>query len=213
MTVKHHLNEQLLMGYAAGILPEAFNLVIATQMSISDEARARLASYESIGGGILEQTDQAEMNSGAFQEVLTKISKAKPKTEAEPMLEGVFPKPLQEYVGGDLDAVKWKNLGRGVRQAILKTDGKASARLLYIPAGMAMPDHGHNGLEMTLVLQGAFFDDEDRFARGDIEIGDEDMDHTPTADDSGPCICLAATDAPLKFKGILPRMLQPIFKI
>mgnify|MGYP000441443478 CR=1 FL=1 len=49
MTIKHHLNEQLLMGYAAGILPEAFSLVIATQVSISDEARARLESYEAIG--------------------------------------------------------------------------------------------------------------------------------------------------------------------
>ena len=52
MTIKHHLNEQLLMGYAAGILPEAFSLVIATQVSISDEARARLESYEAIGGGM-----------------------------------------------------------------------------------------------------------------------------------------------------------------
>lgn len=213
MTVKHHLNEQLLMGYAAGILPEAFDLVVATQMSISDEARARLASYESIGGGLLEQSDHVEMKPGSFQEVLTKIGNVKPKVEAAPMIEGIFPKPLQDHVGGDLDAVKWKNLGRGVRQAILDTDGNATARLLYIPAGMAMPDHGHNGLELTLVLQGAFYDEDDYFARGDIEIGDQDMDHTPTADDSGPCICLAATDAPLKFKGLLPRVLQPFFKI
>ncbi|MGY9052669.1 MAG: transcriptional regulator, partial [Rhodobacterales bacterium] len=58
MTVKHHLNEQLLIGYAAGILPEAFSLVVATQMSMSDEARARLASYEAIGGGLLEDSDE-----------------------------------------------------------------------------------------------------------------------------------------------------------
>ena len=77
MTIKHHLNEKLLMSYAAGILPEAFNLVVATQMSISDEARARLASYEAIGGGILEDTEKVEMSPNALQDVFNKIKSAK----------------------------------------------------------------------------------------------------------------------------------------
>ena len=213
MTVKHHLNEQLLMGYAAGILPEAFSLVVATQMSISDEARARLASYEAIGGGILEDSDEAEMKPNAFQKALKEIDIPTEKRPLPPMVEGIFPKPLQKYVGNDLNAIKWKNIGRGVRQAILKTDKHATARLIYIPAGTAMPNHGHNGLEMTLVLQGEFHDKEDFFARGDIEIGDENLHHTPTASGNGPCICLAASDAPLKFTSLLPRLLQPLFKI
>ena len=201
------------MGYAAGILPEAFSLVVATQMSISDEARARLASYEAIGGGILEDSDEAEMKPNAFQKALKEIDIPTEKRPLPPMVEGIFPKPLQKYVGNDLNAIKWKNIGRGVRQAILKTDKHATARLIYIPAGTAMPNHGHNGLEMTLVLQGEFHDEEDFFARGDIEIGDENLHHTPTASGNGPCICLAASDAPLKFTSLLPRLLQPLFKI
>ncbi len=201
------------MGYAAGILPEAFSLVVATQMSISDEARARIASYEAIGGGILEDSDEAEMKPNAFQKALKEIDIPTEKRPLPPMVEGIFPKPLQKYVGNDLNAIKWKNIGRGVRQAILKTDKHATARLIYIPAGTAMPNHGHNGLEMTLVLQGEFHDKEDCFARGDIEIGDENLHHTPTASGNGPCICLAASDAPLKFTSLLPRLLQPLFKI
>ena len=201
------------MGYAAGILPEAFSLVVATQMSISDEARARLASYEAIGGGILEDSDEAEMKPNAFKQTLKEIDIPTKKRPIPPMVEGIFPKPLQKYVGNDLNAIKWKNIGRGVRQAILKTDKHATARLIYIPAGTAMPNHGHNGLEMTLVLQGEFHDKEDFFARGDIEIGDENLHHTPTASGNGPCICLAASDAPLKFTSLLPRLLQPLFKI
>ena len=201
------------MGYAAGILPEAFSLVVATQMSISDEARARLASYEAIGGGILEDSDEAEMKPNAFKQALKEIDIPTKKRPLPPMVEGIFPKPLQKYVGNDLNAIKWKNIGRGVRQAILKTDKHATARLIYIPAGTAMPNHGHNGLEMTLVLQGEFHDKEDFFARGDIEIGDENLHHTPTASGNGPCICLAASDAPLKFTSLLPRLLQPLFKI
>ena len=37
MTIRHHLSDQLLMAYAAGQLPEAFNLVVATHVSLCDE--------------------------------------------------------------------------------------------------------------------------------------------------------------------------------
>lgn len=215
MNIKHHLNEKLLMSYAAGILPEAFNLVVASQMSISDEARARLSSYEAIGGGLLEETDKVPMCPNALSDTLKKIrsNKTTKKFEAPKMVEGVFPEPLRKYAGNKLGEVKWKNIGRGVKQSILKTDKNASARLLYIPAGTAMPNHSHNGLEMTLVLKGSFRDEKDLFERGDIEIGDQDLHHKPTATDDGPCICLVASDATLKFKSIIPRLLQPFFKI
>ena len=30
--IKHHLNDELLLGYSAGALPEAFNLIVATHL-------------------------------------------------------------------------------------------------------------------------------------------------------------------------------------
>ncbi|MEC7669330.1 MAG: ChrR family anti-sigma-E factor, partial [Pseudomonadota bacterium] len=127
--------------------------------------------------------------------------------------DAVLPSPLAEYVGGGLDKIKWKSAGMGVKQAVLATNDDAVARLLYIPAGTAVPDHGHAGLELTCVLQGAFRDEDMRFARGDIEVATEEVDHTPIADISEDCICLAVTDAPLKFKGWLPRLAQPFLGI
>ncbi|RMH44225.1 MAG: transcriptional regulator, partial [Alphaproteobacteria bacterium] len=47
----------------------------------------------------------------------------------------------------------------------------------------------------------------------DIEVADASLEHTPVADEGEPCICLAATDAPLRFHGLIPRLLQPIFRI
>ena len=69
------------------------------------------------------------------------------------------------------------------------------------------------GMELTLVLQGAFADENDRFGRGDIEIADEEMEHTPVALTGEDCICLAATDAPLRFRGLIPRLAQPLLRI
>ena len=65
MSIRHHLTDQLLMAYAAGDLPEAFNLVVATHVSLCDECRARLASYEAVGGAMLEGADVAEMSDAA----------------------------------------------------------------------------------------------------------------------------------------------------
>ena len=45
------------------------------------------------------------------------------------------------------------------------------------------------------------------------EIADEADQHTPVAEAGCDCICLAATDAPLRFRGMMPRLLQPIFRI
>jgi putative transcriptional regulator len=109
--------------------------------------------------------------------------------------------------------LKWQSLGRGVKQAILKTDGEASARLLRIPGGQAMPDHGHKGTELTLVLQGAFMDGNRRYGRGDVDVATEETEHTPVAEAGQECICLAVSDGRLKFHGLLPRLAQPFFRI
>ena len=108
---------------------------------------------------------------------------------------------------------RWRMLGGGIRQQVISADKEGSLRLLYIPPGKAVPEHGHGGLELTLVLQGSFSDSAGRFKRGDVETAHAETDHQPVADQGQPCICLAATDAPLRFRSFLPRLLQPLFRI
>jgi putative transcriptional regulator len=217
MTVKHHLTDDLLMAYSAGDLPEAVNLIVATHISLCDECRAALGSYDAVGGAVLDTCDSVQMSNNSLNSVLDMIHAQDNQVQDKPVLakvqDDVLPAPLVDYVGGGLDNVRWRSAGMGVKQAILPTSKDATARLLYIPAGTAIPDHGHHGLELTLVLQGAFQDEDGYFSRGDIEVADEDMNHTPVADISEDCICLAVTDAPLKFKGLMPRIAQPFLGI
>ena len=219
MTIRHHLSDELLMAHAAGTLPEAFDLVIATHVSLCDECRARLGALEAVGGAVLERTEATPLAEGSLEATLTRIRShaardtGKDPIPAPPAPRGVFPAPLRAYVGGDLDAVRWRGVGGGVKQAILTTARGATVRLLSIPGGARMPDHGHRGLELTQVLQGAFSDEDGRFGPGDIEIATEDTQHTPIAEAGADCICLTATDAPLKFATMLPRLAQPFFRI
>ena len=218
MAIKHHLTDDLLMAYAAGNLSEAFSLAVATHISLCDDCRAALAAYEAMGGAILDSgldggDAVATMSDDALARAMARLDMPAPTAAPKMPKHPVLPTPLHHYVGTDLTAIKWRKLGMGVRQAILPTNGKGSARLLHIPAGQAVPDHGHRGMELTLVLKGAFRDDAQHFARGDIEIATEADEHTPVAMGDEDCICLAVTDAPLRFNALIPRLMQPIFRI
>lgn len=216
-SINHHLSDAILMAYSAGTLPEAFNLMVASHVSLCDECRARIESFDAVGGAVLENTamDEVALSDDAFAATMALIAGGVVEAErpGKAKRDSIFPAPLQDYVGGDLADVKWRSVGMGVKQAILPTSKDASARLLFIPAGAAMPDHGHKGLEMTMVLQGAFIDEGERFARGDVEVADSDLDHTPVADVGEDCICLAVTDGALQFKSLLPKIAQPFLRI
>ena len=203
------------MAYAAGTLSEAFNLMVATHLSLCDTCRAQAESYDAVGGEVLTQaSDGVALAAGSFAATMALIAGGAPEeAPVKRSVESILPGPLQDYAGTDLDSIKWRSIGLGVKQAILPTSNDASARLLFIPAGAAMPDHGHHGTEMTMVLQGAFQDEDDYFARGDVEVADSDMHHTPVADIHEDCICLAVTDAPLQFEGLLPKIVQRFARI
>lgn len=213
MTIRHHLSENLLMAYSAGQLSEAFSLVIATHLSMCDECRARSEAFDAVGGAVVE-TDFCAMTKGSLEACMSRLV-GLPQTTSTPRRgDGIFPAPLVEHLGGGLSSVKWRPLGFGAKQAILRVgDSAASVRLLSIPGGSAMPEHSHRGTELTLVLQGAFRDEADRFARGDIEVADDSLEHTPVAEEGETCICLAATEAPLRFNSLIPRLAQPFFRI
>jgi putative transcriptional regulator len=208
--IKHHLTDPLLMGYAAGTLPEAFNLVVATHISMCDTCRAALAEFDAVGGEVMLDADPVDVAEDALAATMAMIDGGSfaHKPAAKRQAGTIFPGPLQDYVNGDVDGLKWRKVGGGVSQLVLSTSKDASVRLLRIPAGTKVPDHGHRGTELTLVLQGAFTDEEDRFGAGDVEVANEDLHHTPVAEMGMDCICLAATDAPLRFNGLVPRIAQ-----
>ena len=214
MTIRHHLTDDILMAYSAAQLPEAFSLVIATHISLCDECRAALQAFDAIGGSLLDDGTVTAMTEASLEATFARIA-AGPAPARSPMRpqQGLFPAPLRDAVGGDLASVRWRPVGMGVRQAILPAQGSATVRLLSIPAGQAVPDHGHSGMELTLVLQGAFRDQTDRFQRGDVEIATKELEHMPVAEAGLDCICLAAADAPLRFNKMIPRLLQPLFGI
>jgi putative transcriptional regulator len=206
----HHIPEPLLVNYVNGRIDTPFAMAIACHISLCDECRALLQAHQSLGGVLLEDLPETPISRATEFAVMAALD-APVKAPAPMLRQGIYPAPLGQYLTPR--GPKWRTLGGGVKQAILSADREGSLRLLHIPAGQAVPEHSHGGLEMTLVLQGGFSDLTGRFGVGDLEVTDEDIDHTPTAWQGEACICLAATNAPLRFRGLIPRLLQPLFRI
>ncbi len=208
--ITHHTPDAMLAAYAAGNLPYAFAVAVASHVSLCAQCRAALEAHQAVGGAVLEETGAVAVSSTLKDNILAQLDA--PFTP-EPVCDrnGIYPGPVMEALKGR--APRWKKLGMGVRQDIMSADANGSVRLLYIPPGQAVPNHSHNGLELTLVLQGSFSDETGRFGVGDLEIADEELEHTPVADEGEACICLAATDARLRFRALVPRLLQPLFRI
>lgn len=209
-SIHHHTPDALLNAYASGNLPHPFAMVVAAHVSLCLECRAALEAHQAVGGALLESSDGTEVSSNLKADIMAQLDAPVPATPTYKR-SGVYPGPVMAALKGK--PPRWKSLGLGVRQCILSADQEGSTRLLYIPPGRAVPDHSHNGMELTLVLQGSFSDETGQFGVGDLEIADSDLEHTPIAGAGAPCICLAATDAPLRFSSFVPRLLQPIFRI
>lgn len=219
MTVRHHVGDDLLTAYAAGNLSEGWSLAVATHLALCPHCRQRLAEAEALGGAMLESAEPAPVEADGLAAVMARIDREPTeapepvKTAAVSAEAAIYPEPLRSYLGGG-EGLRWRGLGNGARQLVIHTgDDETRARLLYIPAGRPVPEHGHRGLELTLVLAGAFRDGQALFARGDIEVADEELEHQPVATEDADCICLAVTDAPLRFRSRIVRMVQPFLRI
>lgn len=208
--IKHHIPDSILTAYAAGSLPHAFSVVVASHVSMCDTCRAGLSADYAVGAAVMERVKPSPVAPALRDRVLEQLDDP---VVPSPVFErdGVYPAPVMAALKGR--PLRWRRLGMGVQQDVLYRDTEGAVRLLYIPGGQAVPEHSHNGLEMTLVLQGSFSDATGAFGVGDLEIADQDLEHIPVADPGPPCICLAATDARLRFNALVPRMLQPLFGI
>ncbi len=217
---RHHIDDEMLMRYAAGKLTEGWGVAVATHLALCPSCRSSLGVYEALGGHFLDsenpQSDD-EVIARSWKQLKARIDAGeidKVIPLRRPAGNTLLPEPLRSYVD-QAGGLAWRRLGAGgAAQMIVPTgDETTTARLLLIPKGQPVPEHTHNGVELTLVLAGSFSDEISTFRRGDVEMADTEIIHTPRAGEEEDCICLAVTDAPLRFSSRLMRFLQPWLKI
>jgi putative transcriptional regulator len=219
MTPNHHPDASTLLGFSAGALPEAFAAVVATHLDVCGECRGQLALADRIGGHLLVQQEGAPLPDDAREHLRTRVlaegapAAIRPAPRPAPATDDALPRTLQPYFGRRYADLRWRMIGPGIHYVRADRVDDGHLMLLRTAPGRSVPMHTHGGSELTLILQGAYLDAIGHFAPGDVADLDSDVEHQPVAVPGVPCICVAATDAPLRFSGWMARLLQPLFKL
>lgn len=225
MIIRHHLNDDTLAAYANGTLVNTLSVVVAAHLSICPECRDHLDLVYAMGATDLDHMEPLPVSEDelAFcDEIMLTAQDEKPKTQFIPTAKHhhplkTLPHPISEIISCHLSEIPWKKLVPGIShyplQGYENDDGKGALRLLKISPGTVMSEHSHTGQELTMILSGSYIDEVGRFAEGDIADLDDSLYHQPVADTDQDCICLIATDAPVRFKGLFSRLLQPLIGI
>ena len=206
--IRHHPGEELLLDYASGAADEGLALIVATHLCFCTDCRRTVALAEAAGGALLEET--APLKAGALDAVLARLSDAPREAAPAPSRDGT-PSPLRPYLGGDLSDVRWRGMGPSLAFVNLVRRGATRVRLLKGAPGSDTGAHGHHGLEYTLVLAGGFSDETGTYGPGDLQIATPDTVHNPIADPGENCVNLSVTTAPLRFRGLIPRIAGKLF--
>lgn len=215
MPINHHASDELLLAYAAGRLSPAPALVVASHLAMSEKSAGRLLDFERLGGALLDEQPMADVAPGLFDKMLTRLQEPLPQERVvEPPVHGGvlseirLPLPLAARRIG-----KWRMIAPGIRFAPvdMPDDPEFKVMLLRVGSGKALPQHGHTGSELTLVLKGQYRDEAGIYGPGDIEEEDDTSNHQPRVEAGGECICLTAIQGTLRPNSLIARMMLPLF--
>lgn len=196
--------DALISEYVAGDLPEPARVLIASHMEMKPSSAMMARTLEAFAGDTLETTRTRPLASGErFMDTIMRSSPPQLRLLQPRAKHQVLPRALHDHLGFDLADVPWKTKLPGLKQHMIEHDDDDGSEmsLLWARPGRALPNHTHEGLELTLVLDGDFHDHRGTFARGDVSVADEDLDHRPVAGMSKPCLCLSVLFAPIVLSG------------
>ena len=108
--------------------------------------------------------------------------------------------PISKFLG-PLENIKWKQIYKGFSEFTPKVDDNDELKLIKMDPGTSVPLHSHGGREYILVLSGSFCDEYGNYCKGDIQINDQKIRHTPIACKDDGCICLTITEKDVIFFG------------
>lgn len=215
MTTSHHPSESWLIRYAAGRLPDSFRRVIESHVMVCNRCASAVDDATDMSALVCASLAPAPLRFDlqSFVDDLDEDDVAETgRLDCEESPKSDLVSLIDQFVEvGGLESLRWRPAGRGVSFVRLRNDFREGRLwLLRAMPGTVLPQHSHRGDELTLVLKGAYFNRNQLFCAGDIEEADEFVEHKPVVTDDEECICLAATDAPLRFRGWLPRISQAI---
>jgi len=199
----------MLADYASGAATPGVALLIATQATQVPETLERIGELERLGAALMQSEPAMELDERALDAVLAKLDEPDAGAmTAQHHDAGPLPQPLIDAIGRDFNALPWKFRLPGVSEYVLEGFEGERVSLLRAKPGSGVPQHTHQGRELTLILTGAMHDGDAVYRAGDLAVNDEHVDHSPRIVGDEICHCLIVMEGRIRFTGRFSRALN-----
>ncbi|MEM7191016.1 MAG: ChrR family anti-sigma-E factor [Pseudomonadota bacterium] len=203
----HLPSDDIIAEYAGGGATPGVAFLMAAHLAHASESREKVAGLESLGGALLQDTPAEEMPASALDAIFDAIDEPTPK-DPRRLDAGPLPQSIVDHLGVDFNDIRWKFRWPGMSVYEFDDFGGEKVTLVRGKPGVAIPQHTHSGLEMTLVLTGCLEDDGVEYRAGDVSVHDEAHDHRPKVGGDETCYCLIVEQGSVRFTGRYSRILN-----
>ena len=187
------VKNRLIFDFASGSLGPAKSIFASTYLYLNSKAKSLNNTFEGILGDQLFSNENSEIKKIKYSDCISN----KPSKNSFNSDES---SPITKIVG-PLNELDWKQIYRGFKEFSLKIEDEDEIKLIKMDPGISVPIHSHAGKEYILVLDGSFCDEYGKYNKGDIQINDQKIKHTPIACENEGCICLSITEKDAIFYG------------
>ncbi len=187
------VKNQLIFDYASGSLGFSKSVFASTYLYLNSKASNLNSTFEAMLGDDLLNNENIPVTKLKYTDCL--------KNEKNDTNENYTDvSPISKIVG-PLNQIKWKQVYKGFKEFTPKVSDENELKLIKMDPGATVPLHSHGGQEYILVLSGSFCDEYGNYNKGDLQINDQKIKHTPVACKDEGCICLTITEKEVIFFG------------
>ena len=195
MTPQDNAYAAFMLDHAAGLLPPAESLVADLHVALSTEGSRYAGMLDSAGGALLESVEPELVAVGPFHQ----RNGTSPREQEAPAAM-ISSSRLAPHLDADLLALRWR---RDIAGVPTYRTNIPMLRLLRLDPGERAPGHSHGRRDVTVVLKGAFADENGLYEKGDLAFAMPGLRHQPRAVGVEPCVCMVATERGRPVRGLL----------
>ena len=187
------VKNQLIFDFASGALGPSKSIFTSTYLYLNSKASSLNSTFEGMLGNNLVQNNDSKLERIKYSDCVSDSDAASKKAISNN-------NPISNLVGS-IDNIKWKQVYKGFSEYVPDIKDDDELKLIKMDPGASVPHHSHGGKEYILVLDGSFCDEYGNYSKGDIQINDQKIKHTPIASKDTGCICLTITEKDVIFFG------------